>query len=73
MCTFLAALQQHAAEELKGERDKSVEDAKPERQPGIEGWRAALAAWHHRGTAMLASHDAKARPSADSSTASAWS
>jgi len=38
-----------------------MEDAKPERQLGVEGWRAALTAWQQQATALLASHSAKAR------------
>ena len=62
---WMCHLQQHAAEEpLKEEHDDATGDAKPERQLGIEGWRAALAAWLRRATALLDSHNAKARPHA---------
>ena len=54
--------QECATEELpNGQHGEAMEDAKPERKLGIEGWRAALTAWQHQGTALLASHSAKAR------------
>ena len=53
--------QQHADEEQPKEHDELMHDAKPQRQLGSEGWRAALAAWQQQATALLASHNAKAR------------
>ena len=57
--------QQRAAEApLKAEADEAaMGEVKPERQRGIDGWRAALTAWQGRASEMLVSHNAKARVS----------